>query len=66
MKTVRLSQADNVVTALQALEVGEEGARELIPRGHKIATADIAKGAPVRKYAQIGRASCRERVSPYV
>ncbi|MBF9055491.1 altronate dehydratase family protein [Roseovarius sp. 10] len=53
MKTVRLSQADNVVTALQALEVGEEGARELIPRGHKIATADIAKGAPVRKYAQI-------------
>src|SRR5690606_20293076 len=25
----------------------------MIPRGHKIATADIAAGAPVRKYAQV-------------
>lgn len=53
MKTVRLSQSDNVVTALQTLEVGVEGARELIPRGHKIATDDIPMGAPVRKYAQV-------------
>lgn len=30
-----------------------EGARELIPRGHKIAMDDIPKGAPVRKYAQV-------------
>ena len=50
---VRLSEADNVVTAVRPLEVGEEGATTLIPRGHKMATAPIAKGAPVIKYAQV-------------
>ncbi|TCO71931.1 UxaA family hydrolase [Rhodovulum euryhalinum] len=53
MRTLRLSQADNVVTALAALAPGEEGAREPIPRGHKMATQAIPKGAPVRKYAQV-------------
>lgn len=53
MTTVRLSASDNVVTALRALTVGEEGATQPIPRGHKIATADIPKGAPVYKYAQV-------------
>ncbi|MCA0941095.1 altronate dehydratase family protein [Salipiger pacificus] len=53
MKTVRLSEHDNVVTAVVPLEVGDEGATTLIPRGHKMATTDIAKGAAVRKYAQI-------------
>ncbi|MDY8110501.1 altronate dehydratase family protein [Fulvimarina sp. 2208YS6-2-32] len=53
MKTVRLSPNDNVVTAAAPLEVGVEGAKQLIPRGHKMATADIAKGAPVVKYAQV-------------
>ncbi|MGJ8605747.1 MAG: UxaA family hydrolase [Marivita sp.] len=53
MTTVRLSDQDNVVTAIKPLEVGIEGATQLIPRGHKMATTDIAKGAPVRKYAQI-------------
>ncbi|SPF78023.1 UxaA family hydrolase [Pseudoprimorskyibacter insulae] len=53
MKTVRLSEADNVVTAIAPLEVGDEGATQMIPRGHKMATADIAKGAPVLKYAQL-------------
>ncbi len=62
MDTVRLDTSDNVVTAARALEVGTviDGVktRALIPSGHKIATANIAIGAPVRKYAQlIGYAS---------
>ena len=52
MKTVRLSPADNVVTAISALEIGDEGAIQPIPRGHKMATQPIAKGDAVRKYAQ--------------
>ena len=54
---IRLDERDNVVTATQSLEVGAaiDGvtSRALIPRGHKIAIADIAKGAPVFKYAQV-------------
>jgi altronate hydrolase len=62
MDTVRLDTTDNVVTATRALEVGSVihgvETRALIPSGHKIATSDIASGAPVRKYAQlIGYAS---------
>ncbi len=53
MNTVRLSPEDNVVTAIRPLAVGDEGAADLIPRGHKMATEAIAKGAPVRKYAQV-------------
>ena len=53
MTTVSLSEQDNVVTAIKPLEIGTDGATQLIPRGHKMAVADIAKGAPVRKYAQI-------------
>jgi altronate hydrolase len=53
MKTVRLSEHDNVVTAVSPLAVGDEGATTLIPRGHKMATEAIAAGAPVRKYAQV-------------
>ncbi|MBV7393953.1 UxaA family hydrolase [Mameliella sediminis] len=52
-QTVRLSDADNVVTAVTPLETGQDGATQLIPRGHKLATQDIAKGAPVIKYAQV-------------
>lgn len=51
--TLRLSPEDNVVTAIRSLETGEEGAAMLIPRGHKMATQEIAKGDPVIKYAQI-------------
>lgn len=59
---VRLDPADNVVTATRSLEVGSDLdgviTRALIPSGHKVAVADIARGAPVRKYAQlIGYAS---------
>lgn len=53
MKTLRLSDADNVVTAVTALAVGEEGATQIIPRGHKIATRAIARGEAVLKYAQV-------------
>ncbi len=56
-KTVRLAPADNVVIAVRSLEAGvaveEVTTRALIPSGHKIATQDIAKGAAVRKYAQL-------------
>ncbi len=54
---IRLDAQDNVVTVTRALEVGASvescTSRALVPSGHKIATAAIAKGAPVRKYAQI-------------
>lgn len=53
MKTVRLSADDNVVTATQPLQVGDEGATMLIPRGHKMAARPIAKGQAVRKYANL-------------
>ncbi|NVO23208.1 altronate dehydratase [Donghicola sp. C2-DW-16] len=67
MKTVRLSDADNVVTAKSPLEIGEEGATQIIPRGHKMATTDIAKGAPVLKYAQlIGYAACDIKAGEHV
>ncbi|MEO0912465.1 MAG: altronate dehydratase, partial [Pseudomonadota bacterium] len=53
MPTIRLDPTDNVVTARAPLEIGTEGAIQLIPRGHKMATEAIPKGAPIRKYAQI-------------
>lgn len=53
MTTTRLSPDDNVATALTALQVGEHGASEPVPRGHKLALEDIKTGEPVRKYAQI-------------
>jgi altronate hydrolase len=53
LKTVRLSDADNVVTAISQLNIGEEGANAVIPRGHKMATEAIVKGAAIRKYAQV-------------
>ncbi|MEL6450372.1 MAG: altronate dehydratase family protein [Pseudomonadota bacterium] len=57
MDFIRLDPSDTVVTATRALEVGVavEGTttRALIPSGHKIATADMAKGAAIRKYAQV-------------
>ena len=60
--TVRLDPADNVVTAIRALEVGaiveNVRTRGLVGRGHKVATVAIAPGERVVKYAQtIGYAS---------
>ncbi|SFS69153.1 altronate hydrolase [Sulfitobacter marinus] len=57
MQIVRLDDADNVVTAIRSLEAGTPVENvltaQLIPSGHKIATAAIAQGAPVFKYAQV-------------
>jgi len=53
VKTVRLSNSDNVVTAISQLSQGDEGALSLIPRGHKMATSSIAMGQPIIKYAQV-------------
>ncbi|MEM9148683.1 MAG: UxaA family hydrolase, partial [Pseudomonadota bacterium] len=57
-RIVRLAPEDDVATALETLSPGDEGATERIPRGHKLALAEIPASAPVRKYAQlIGYAS---------
>ena len=57
MDFVRLDRADNVITATRVLEMGTpvEAVRvtSVIPSGHKVATMAIAKGSPVRKYAQL-------------
>jgi altronate hydrolase len=56
---IRLSSSDNVVVAREALAAGSilegEGVTlaRPVPAGHKVATAAIAKGEPVRKYGQI-------------
>lgn len=58
-KIIRLQALDNVVIALKDLKSGEaiEGLQvplaQAVPRGHKIATATIAAGAPVYRYGQI-------------
>jgi arabinonate dehydratase len=57
--SIRLNSDDNVVVALNTLSKGTEIAqeamscREEIPSGHKIATATIKAGDPIRKYGQI-------------
>ncbi len=57
--TLRLHDNDNVVVAVRDLEpgasLGEANlfARDPIPRGHKVATAPLAEGETVNKYAQI-------------
>lgn len=56
---IRLNENDNVVVARAELlpgariEGGNVTARSAIPAGHKVATAPIAQGEPVRKYNQI-------------
>jgi len=57
--TVRLHGHDNVVIATRRIAPGTRlaaenvTARDIIPSGHKIATAPIPKGAAVRKYGQV-------------
>lgn len=57
MNTIRLSPADNVITAVEKLEPATQVEQivtiDPIPRGHKIATVAITKGEPVLKYAQL-------------
>ena len=64
-ETIRLNGSDNVVTAKVTIpantEISKEQVKTLneIPVGHKVATAKIETGKPVRKYNQIiGFASC--------
>ena len=58
--TIRIHPADNVIIARRQLLGGtalvEEGGlviAGLVPPGHKVATAAIAAGAPVRRYNQV-------------
>lgn len=62
---LKLSQNDNVIVALKAvdqnttLEHSEGSANTHIPAGHKIAIQNIPTGSPILKYGQIiGFASC--------
>jgi altronate hydrolase len=54
---LRLNAADNVVIAVDPIAQGQviEGvaAAARIPRGHKMAMAKLAKGAPILKFGQI-------------
>jgi altronate hydrolase len=56
-RTLRLDPRDNVIVAVDTVEAGANAqgiaARGRIPRGHKMASAKIEKGAPVRKFGQI-------------
>ena len=56
-RTVRLHADDNVVVAVDTVDVGASAggveARQRVPRGHKLATLAIPAGAPVVKFGQI-------------
>ena len=56
-RTVRLSDADNVVVAVDPIAQGHVvhgvEVRARVPRGHKMATTKIEKGAPILKFGQI-------------
>ena len=52
-EVIKLNQIDNVAMAKKTLQLGEEGAKNIIPKGHKIALTDIGLGNPIIKYAQI-------------
>ena len=72
---IKIHATDNVAVALADLAEGQrieiDGVtitlRGFIARGHKLALRDLPAQAQVIKYGlptgQIGRASCRERVS---
>lgn len=57
MNFIRLDELDNVVTLTRPVEAGEQvdgiTTQQMIPRGHKLATARIASGDVIRKYAQV-------------
>ena len=57
-RALRLNAEDNVMVAVDEIRAGDAPAAcpvavERIPRGHKIATAPIEAGAPIRKFGQI-------------
>ena len=55
-RTIRLNAADNVVVAVDQIEIGSTAAgltaRARVPKGHKMATAAIREGAPILKFGQ--------------
>ncbi len=57
MKAICLDPSDNVSTLARAAALGETvdgiASKNPIPRGHKMATVDIASGQAIRKYAQV-------------
>ncbi|MBB3394229.1 altronate dehydratase family protein [Rhizobium sp. BK060] len=57
LSTIRLNDADNVIVATRAIDVGEDLSEvevtEAVPSGHKIAVREIASGEPVIKYGQV-------------
>jgi altronate hydrolase len=56
-RSLRLDAKDNVVVAVDVIEKGATAggiaALDRVPRGHKMASARIEKGAPILKYGQI-------------
>ena len=56
-RTLRLHAEDNIAVAVDPLAAGLEVAgvttRAPIPRGHKVATREIAEGEAIRKFGQI-------------
>src|SRR5919112_420598 len=56
-RTIRLSETDNVVIAVDLVNQGDEAAgltaRERILRGHKMAVTPIREGEPILKFGQI-------------
>jgi altronate hydrolase len=66
-RTIRLTDADNIVLAIDALSAGDQvstvTATQRVPRGHKMALQPIGKDAAIVKYGQvIGFA--REDIAP--
>src|SRR5579863_3205925 len=56
-RALRLNAQDNVIVAVEEFLQGSAPAgvtaRERVPRGHKMASAAIAEGEPIRKFGQI-------------
>jgi len=57
-RALRLNASDNVVIAVDEIPAGVApmagvAVRERIPKGHKMATAPVETGAPIRKFGQI-------------
>jgi altronate hydrolase len=63
-QALRLDPRDNVVVAIDRIEVGDEvcgtRASSRVLHGHKLAVEGIARGGPVRKYGQIIGFACED------
>ncbi len=56
-RALRLNPSDNVIIAVDEIVAGATpesvAARERVPKGHKMASAPVAAGDPIRKFGQI-------------